>query len=284
MPRTKQRSVRRAKHKSPYLSGPRKPPRRSGPRSSLPAIVSTTSADPCLVADATSATPSASTASERKLCTSPYAHIEHSSSSSGSDSEGDGREVRKGAQVLEVAGIQTALKAVCCKECGSGPVMFEEDLHKRVGLCTHPYLLCQNCQARTDIPFAKAGSRSLAVNRRTALANKCIGGSFTTIETLFAVLDLPPPVSQHAYQQHMKVVATGAAAEANDSMCRARQEIRDLYDASSEDVIDILVSCNGTWQKRGFLSLFGAVFVIAYETGKVMDFIVLSKHCSGCKR
>jgi hypothetical protein len=44
------------------------------------------------------------------------------------------------------------------------------------------------------------------------------------------------------------------------------------------------VSCDGTWQKRGFSSLFGAVFIIAYETGKVIDFTVLSKHCAGCKQ
>ena len=52
--------------------------------------------------------------------------------------------------------------------------------------------------------------------------------------------------------------------------------------ALSKDVIDILVSCDGTWQKRGFTSLFGAVFIIAYETGKVIDYIVLSKYCAGC--
>jgi hypothetical protein len=92
----------------------------------------------------------------------------------------------------------------------------------------------------------------------------------------------------------MKVVATGAAVEAKDSMCRVHQEmcrvhqeIQDLYDASPEDIegiVDILVSCDGTWQKCGFSSFFEEAFIVAYETGKVMDFIVLSKHCSGCKR
>lgn len=32
----------------------------------------------------------------------------------------------------------------------------------------------------------------------------------------------------------------------------------------------------------GFTSLFGAVFVICHETGKVIDFRVLSKFCKGC--
>ena len=44
------------------------------------------------------------------------------------------------------------------------------------------------------------------------------------------------------------------------------------------------MSCDGNWQRRGFSSLFGAVFIIAYETGKVMDFVVKSKFCKACKK
>ena len=204
------------------------------------------------------------TASERKLSTSPYTLSEYPSSISSSESEGESEGVKNGARILEVTGIRSALKAVCCKECELGPVLFKEDLFKRVGLCTHPYLFCCNYQAKA---FRKAGSRSIAVNRRVVLANKCIGGSYTSLETLFVLLDLPPPVSQHAYQQHMKIVAMGACAEVEDSMRRAREELREIYNALPDQVVDILIRCDGTWQKRGFFSLFGAVFVIAYEMG-----------------
>lgn len=43
---------------------------------------------------------------------------------------------------------------------------------------------------------------------------------------------------------------------------RALEEIHDLYDAS----------------------LFRAVFLNTYKSGKVIDYAVLSKHCSGCKK
>ena len=98
------------------------------------------------------------------------------------------------------------------------------------------------------------------------------------------LLNLPPPVSQHAYQQHMKSVAMAACNQIQDCMHEARAEIRNHYDAAPVQVVNILVSCDGTWQKRGFSSLFGAVFVIAYETGKVVDFAFLSRHCSGYKK
>ena len=49
-------------------------------------------------------------------------------------------------------------------------------------------------------------------------------------------------------------------------------------------IADILISCDGTWQKRGYTSLYGVAFVIGFETGKVLDYHVMSKHCPGCRQ
>ena len=66
-------------------------------------------------------------------------------------------------------------------------------------------------------------------------------------------------------------------------MEKERDEIRKHHEATSEDdVIDVLISCDGTWQKRGFSSPYGVVFIIACETGKIINYLVMSKHCSGC--
>ena len=98
------------------------------------------------------------------------------------------------------------------------------------------------------------------------------------------MMELPPPVSKNAYTKHVKIVREKAVLQAEASMSQARKEVREHYDALSEDeTIDILVSCDGTWQRQGFSSLFGAVFIIAHETGKVVDYVVKSKHCAGCK-
>ena len=67
-------------------------------------------------------------------------------------------------------------------------------------------------------------------------------------------------------------------------MRRARQEVRECYDAAPGDVIDVTVSSDGTWQRRGFSSLFGITFVIEHETKKILDYEVLSKFCAACKK
>ena len=73
--------------------------------------------------------------------------------------------------------------------------------------------------------------------------------------------------------------------QSNDSMLRARKEVMEFYDrdVGTGEIADILVSCGGTWRKRGFTSLYGVVFVIAHETGKMLDFHVMSKECQGCR-
>lgn len=46
---------------------------------------------------------------------------------------------------------------------------------------------------------------------------------------------------------------------------------------SAPPVKDITVTCDGTWSHRGFVSKYGVVLVIHYETGLVVDYELLSK-------
>ena len=52
---------------------------------------------------------------------------------------------------------------------------------------------------------------------------------------------------------------------------------------NTDEIIDVLVSCDGKWQRCKHKSFLSAVFVIAYVKGNVLHYIVKSKHCAGCK-
>ena len=188
-----------------------------------------------------------------------------------SDTESEELYEGRGVRLLELEGLQSVLaESVLCKECGEGPVIIKEDFTRLEGLCTKPVLHCESCGTSTVISFSTAaGSKALALNRKTVLANKCIGGSHSSLKMFLAMLDALSPVSTNIYTQYNKEIREKSHQQALDSMKNAREEIRKHYGATlSENIIDILVSCDGTWQKRGFTSLFGAVFIIAYETGK----------------
>ena len=40
----------------------------------------------------------------------------------------------------------------------------------------------------------------------------------------------------------------------------------------TEVIIYIAVTCDGTWSKHGFTATHGAVMVISWESGQVLDF------------
>ena len=90
------------------------------------------------------------------------------------------------AVILEKESVSPALEsAVVCKHCFSGPVTFQEDKTKAVGLYTGPYLCCEACGEVTVIPFSFV-NEALSINRKAVFANKCMGGTRASLETFCA--------------------------------------------------------------------------------------------------
>lgn len=179
----------------------------------------------------------------------------------------------RGLRVYELPAFQEALlQATRCIKCKRGRVVLKENLKKRQGLFTAPFLFCRKCKNNTPIFFTKAGKqkRGIAINQRAILASKCAGQTYAGLKMLFAMLDLPVPVSKNAYTLHVREVREKALMLAEKSMARARDEARNLLMSVGDDVVDIIISADGTWQKRGYKSLLGAVFIISNETGKVI--------------
>ena len=52
--------------------------------------------------------------------------------------------------------------------------------------------------------------------------------------------------------------------------------------ANGQEIADVAVSVDGTWQKRGHSSKIGVVFVLSIRTGEVLDNEVLSHFCQEC--
>ena len=53
----------------------------------------------------------------------------------------------------------------------------------------------------------------------------------------------------------------------------------DENDCDDEACVVVGVSCDGSWEHRGFSSLVGATAVIALETGQVLDYEILNEVC-----
>ena len=60
-----------------------------------------------------------------------------------------------------------------------------------------------------------------------------------------------------------------------------RKQILDEY--TEDEVCDIAVSCDGTWQRRGYASLNGVVSAISIESGKCLSHECVVNNCKSCE-
>ena len=223
MPGTKQRTVRRKKKYPPHLRKRAKTvvvtvveqqesscsSRGSSPAGQTPAgPVSAPQASlpqpapvPANQPPATQPVSVASTSHERVPASKKKLRKSPRSTFYDADSEEDTEyDVRAGGKlsVVENTGLERAIKrAFVCKKCFCGLLAFKENPVARNGLCMNPYFICERCKNVTKIPFStvKPNDLALSLNRKSVLANKCIGGTYASLSTFFAMLDQPHPVS-----------------------------------------------------------------------------------------
>ena len=96
-------------------------------------------------------------------------------------------------------------------------------------------------------------------------------------------MNLPPPSSKSTFVEYHQLIGEKSQLHVEDSLKCAREEVRQFYGAVSEsEIVDCLVRVDGTSEKRSHQSLLGAVYVIEYQTGKVLDYKVCCKFCPDC--
>lgn len=98
-----------------------------------------------------------------------------------------------------------------------------------------------------------------------------------------------PCLQQSSYNKHIKSLVGFSIQSTEECMKKARIEVEKAYCniENTLDIakpIDIAVSYDGSWQKRGFTSKYGVGCVIEVITGLVIDYVVLSKYCRVCQQ
>ena len=94
-----------------------------------------------------------------------------------------------------------------------------------------------------------------------------------------ASLDILPPITGRAYSEHNTQIAEDVGPAIENIMQESRNRVQDFYEKPHDEVIEVGVSIDGTWMKRGYMSKYGVVAAISCETGKILDFQIMSKLC-----
>ena len=182
--------------------------------------------------------------------------------------------------------INSLMAATVCNKCKAHQMKITEEV---VTSITSTFLLTCPCGATLRISTSKKliseganPSRcAFELNRRLVFAFRTIDLGFTAMQLFTVAMNMPFTMSKHTYQSHVTSIRAAALTVAEGSMQQAAADLHATNDATSE-VCDG-VSCDGTWQRRGFSSLTGVVPVISHRNGKVLDFVVLTKYCKECE-
>ena len=180
------------------------------------------------------------------------------------------------AELLSECIITSAICSLC-RDPGSKLQLVQEN-SKRDGLAETLYLICSSCHCRTPLKTSKRlggkGGGAHEVNRRSVLSSHQWG--LAGLTKFCAGMELPPPVSKKAYNQHMKQIEKIAVDNAETLMCKAAERLRNLVsNENADDMVDIdghavakvAVTIDGTWQKRGHSSKIGVIFAVSVKTG-----------------
>ncbi len=134
-------------------------------------------------------------------------------------------------------------------------------------------------QISKNVESRQCGKPQKEVNIRMISFVRSIGRGHSALENFSMSLNSPAPMTKNNYRKAFKNYNAACKEAAVESLQKAAEEIRA---DSQEDVVDCSVSFDGAWQKRGHASHHGIVTSILVETGKCVDFEVLSNICKGC--
>ena len=68
------------------------------------------------------------------------------------------------------------------------------------------------------------------------------------------VMDLPPPVRPKSYSLHNNILHQFVQNVRMESSKVASAQLHRLQGADPNDIIDVIVTCEGTWFHRGFVA------------------------------
>lgn len=175
-----------------------------------------------------------------------------------------------------------------CPKCNSS-LTLSESLPTKRGLVSNLRTVCSNESCHYSVTITDPYSKSTkSLNTRSVFAMRSIGCGLKGLSAFCGAMDMLPPLSKSCFSEHVDEIAHASQEAAKESMLAAAKYLHALHGAESTETIDVPVTCDGTWSKRGSTAAYGVVVVISWETGQVtgqvLDCEILSKRCQACEQ
>ena len=195
-----------------------------------------------------------------------------------------------GNRLFDLCIIKTLFSIMICPHCKTQGLYLQEA--SKQGLAFKYILTCQdavNCcwsYSFFNSPRTKKNNslftRSFDVNPRTVYSIRRLGKGYAGLETFLFLMNHPPPMSEKSYRETNVKLCDTVQVVAEKSLKDDVEEVKVIEGVRVDGYCYTSVSVEGTWHRRGFSSLNGAVAAISMNNGKVLDVVAMSRHCQGC--
>ena len=149
-------------------------------------------------------------------------------------------------------------------------------------------------QEETYLPTSKSNgncwdpNNAIDINRRLVYAACDTGIGREGMSTICSILNMPQPMSSESWNNHIGVLYDAHKEAIDKHLTWTRKNLREKLKKDNpglldDEIVDIAVTYDGTWSKRGHTASYGFGFVISVETGQVIDYGFRSKTCTSCK-
>lgn len=187
-----------------------------------------------------------------------------------------------GYRLIDTSILFDVMSMLRCPDCECLALSLGETLSKKQGLASFLYVKCKNCSYINEFYTSPTCGRGYDINNRTVYTMRVMGHGHSGIEKFTSLMNMPKPMTQNNYDKLVNKIAGVTKNVAEETMSDAANDIREQVGVADDSPADIGVSCDGTWQKRGFSSLNGVFAAISIDTGKVIDVEPMSRSCKAC--
>ena len=166
-----------------------------------------------------------------------------------------------------------------CPNCVVHNLSLEENLFEKMGCAAQLVLKCSMCDYERGFQTSKKCGKGYEVNRRLVYSMRQCGVGYGGIKKWATFMNMPSTMCQTSYDKINILVKDAAKAFALKTMKDAAEVI---HQNENSDVVDIGVSVDASWQRRGYCSLNGVTTAISVDTSKILDTHPQVKHCQKC--
>ena len=191
-----------------------------------------------------------------------------------------------GYRLVDMEILSTMVSMLCCPLCQSHTLNLHECFDRKMGFASLLTIKCKErrCKFKEEFYTSSPVQKAFDINRRIIYAMRSIGQGHASMKKFTALMNMPPPMTVKNYDQLVKTMTKVVIEVAEQTMAEAAHDLISLKrQHSGDDVVDVAVTCDGSWQRRGFASLNGTFTSISLDSGKILDIEVMSRYCKGCK-